>query len=195
MQITKHARQRYVERIKGITNTVERNAYITNNMERIDEHIETMFGYAQFVYRGRIGGDMSMKSFFIHQDIAFVVSENETIVTIFKINFEFPIDAKNYVINSLVRSIKELDEQIASEKEMVAIEVNKIDAEREANNLEIGVLEEKMRLLKSKNKLLEEEKTLLIQEVGTTAKEQERFAYQLFANTDYKQDIKDKDWK
>lgn len=194
MNISKHCRQRFVERIKGITNTVERNAYITNNMERIDEHIETMFSFAQFVYRGRIGGDMTIKSFYIHRDVAFVVAD-DTIVTIFKINFEFPADAKDYVINSLLIKIKELDDIIAEEKSLVQEEVAKLDNEKEKNNLEIAHLEERLRLLKAKNKLIDDEKAILSQQTAETMRQQERYAVQLFGMSCYKQDVKDKDWK
>lgn len=196
MNITKHCRSRYVERIKGITNTIERNAYITTNMERIDEHIETMFSFAKFVYRGRIGGDGSKKSFYVHQDIAFVVADtDDTIVTIFKINFEFPADAKDYVINSLISQIQELDDIIAQEKAVIQEETARLDTDKEKNSLEIADLEERVKLLKARNKHIDDEKALLLQETAETIRKQERFAIQLFSNSEYKADVKDKDWK
>ena len=107
ISITRHTLERYVERIKGVKDKNERNTYITMNRELLEGHITTMFEHAEFVFKGKIGGDGTNKNFYLLQDVAFVVSDENSIVTIFKINFEFPQEAQEFVIKCLVDKIKE----------------------------------------------------------------------------------------
>ena len=191
INITRHARERYCERIKGITDKTERNAYLTNNEELILSHINMMFSHAKFIYRGKIGGDNTTKNFYISSnDICLVVSDDNNLITIFKINFEFPQDAKDYVINSLVEHIQDLGERFTEEKEKVDSRLCDIDLEKERNDSEIKELEAKIKILKDKNTMLDMEKKTALQEVALISTQQQRYAWQLFGNSDLKSDFK-----
>lgn len=189
INVTRHARERYCERIKGIADKTERNAYITTNEEIILSHINAMFSHSKFIFRGKIGGDNTTKNFYLHQDIAMVVSDDNNLVTIFKVNFEFPNDAKFYVINSLVEHIQDLGERFTEEKEKVDSRLCDIELEKERNDSEIKELESRIKILKDKNAMLDMEKKTALQEVALISSQQQRYAWQLFGNSDYKNDI------
>lgn len=189
ISITRHALERYVERIKGVKDKNERNAYITMNRELLEGHIATMFEHAEFVFKGKIGGDGTNKNFYLLQDIAFVVSDENSIVTIFKINFEFPQEAQEFVIKCLVDKIKELDEQFIEEKIKVDEKLAEIDTKKEQNDLEIKELEARIKLLKDKNNTLDLERKNILQEVALIDTQKNRYAFQLFGNTDFKNDL------
>lgn len=189
INITRHARERYCERVKGIADKTERNAYITTNEEIILSHINSMFSHSKFIFRGKIGGDNTTKNFYLHQDIALVVSDDNNLITIFRVNFEFPSDAKFYVINSLVEHILDLEERFKEEKEKVDSRIFDIEMEKEKNEAEIKELETRIKLLKDKNTMLDMEKKTSLQEVSLISSQQQRYAWQLFGNSDYKNDI------
>lgn len=192
INITRHARERYCERIKGITDKLERNAYITNNEALILSHINNMFSHSSFIFRGKIGGDNTTKNFYLHQDIAMVVSDDNNLITIFKVNFEFPDDAKDYVIKSLVKHIQDLSEQFTEEKSKVDSKICSIELDKERNNAEIKELEDRIKILKEKNAILDMEKQTSLKEVALISTQQQRYAWQLFGNSDYKNDISKK---
>lgn len=186
VNITRHCLERYVERIKGITDKTEKNAYITNNRERLEEHINEMFSHAKFIYKGQVGADNASKNFYLLQDVGFVLSTDNNLITIFKINFDFPQDAKQYVIDSLVKHIQELEEQFKIEKEKVDEEIIQMEQQKELNNNEIKELEARIKLLKDKNTTMDMHKKTLLQETALIATQQQRYVYQLFGATELK---------
>ena len=190
LNITRHSLERYVERIKGISDKLERNTYITTNREVLEEHINTMFNNSECVYRGKVGGDNTTKNFYLASgDICLVVSDDSNLVTIFKINFEFPQEAKEYVIKTLVKSIKELEVEFAEKKKEVDESITKLEIQKEHNDIEIKELEARIKLLKDKNNACDIEKKNLLQETNLISYKQQRYAWQLFGNSDYKNDI------
>ena len=189
VNITRHCLERYVERIKGITDKTEKNAYITNNRERLEEHINTMFSNSEFVFRGKIGGDLTSKNFYLIQDIGMVLSDDNNLITIFKINFDFPEEAKLFVIDSLVKNIRELEDKFKLAKQRVDEEISLIENQKEQSDNEIRELEARIKLLKDKNTTMDMHKKTMLQETALIATQQQRYAHQLFGATSYKEDI------
>ena len=188
-QITKHACRRYVERIKGISDQRERDAYISENQTILYEHINKMFDHSEFIYRGQIGGDKTTKDFYIHQDICFVVSNDSRIITIFKIIFSFTEELNPVIREELIKKIKELKIKIEEETEKTQEERWGIDVEIDQNSKRIKELYLEIDILKSKNKMLEEEKSMKTNGICLLNSERDRIAEQLFGNTEYKKDV------
>lgn len=190
MHITKHAKQRYVERIKGINDKQERDAYISTNCEQIETDINKMFDYMKLVYSGQIGGDKTTAKFYLHQDICFVLSTDDALRTVYKINFPFPKETVKLVINGLKESIIAGNKTVCELGSVIKKENELLDFEIDRNSNEIKILEEQIDLLKSKNEMLTIEKENKSKEVKILNSEVKNYAEQLFGNTEFKQDCK-----
>lgn len=195
MNISKHARLKYVERIKEIANQQEKNQYIAQNTDMIDEHILKMFNQAKFVYRGQLGGSKTTTDYYIFQDskrsIAFVIQkEKELIITMYVINFNFPDEISKIVVNGLLDEIHKLNSNL--EKEEIEVLQKRLQLETEVDlvNEEIKILESKLKNKKEERDILEKEKQSLLNNSVVLNQELTKNALQLFGNTDYKEDIK-----
>ena len=196
MDITKHAFERYVERIIGIKDRFAMKQYLEKNRKQITEHIIKLKDYSRLIYTGQIGGDKTTKDFYVHQDIVMVTNKQQnTIITIFKLNFPYPEDAKNCVIQSLIREIEKLDLEIEEAREVNKINLEINDYEREKIKCEIITLEEKIKLLKTKDGILELERKEMLEEVVSMNKQRDQFAQHLLGKSEYKEDLKIKNKK
>jgi len=189
MNITKHARQRYVERIKGITDKLERDAYISINEEVIDSHINKMFQYAKHIYTGQIGTDKTTKKFYLNQDIAFVVSNDDAIVTIFRVDFAFPEKTKFNVINDLIEEILNGNIEVDGLKIEYDQNSKELDNELQINIQKIKQLKDEIILLEAKNDIIKSQKDIGLKEVQVVNSKIRGYAEQLFGNTSYKEDL------
>lgn len=187
--ITRHAMERYVERIKGTTDKTERNSYITKNQERITQEIDTMFSYAEFVYRGKIGSKTTSE-FYIFKDIVFVVTTEGALITIYKLNFSLPEELKETIIDNLKTHIIESGELFKAEKEKVDKALQDMEQEKQKIQNETIELNARIEALKCRKNKLEAEKDSMLAEVAVYSTQQNKYANMLFGNLEYKDDIK-----
>lgn len=195
MNISKHARIKYVERIKEIDNQQERNQYIAQNTDMIDEHILKMFDKAKFVYRGQLGGSKTTTDYYIFQDskrsIAFVVQkEKELIITLYVINFNFPEDISKIVVDGLLREIEKINDNLIIEKDKSNTQELQISTDIDLLNEEIKELEMKLKFKREMRDILDKQKQSLNNNCILLNQELTKYALQVFGNTDYKEDVK-----
>lgn len=195
MNISKHARTKYIERIKEIDNQQERNQYIAQNTDMIDEHILKMFNQAKFVFRGQLGGSKTTTDYYIFQDskrsIAFVVQkEKELIITLYVINFNFPNNISKIVIDGLLDEIDNINSSLKSEETVVSQKKLQLESEIDLVNEEIKILESKLKNKREEKSILEKEQQSLNNNCIVLNQELTKNALQLFGNTDYKEDVK-----
>ena len=195
MNISKHARLKYVERIKEITNQQEKSQYIAQNTDMIDDHIVKMFNQSKFVYRGQLGGSKTTTDYYIFQDskrsIAFVIQkEKELIITLYVINFNFPDEISKIVVNGLLDEIKKIETNITEEETKVSQQRLQLESEIDLVNEEIKILESKLKNKREEKDILEKEKQSLNNNCIVLNQELTKNALQLFGNTDYKEDVK-----
>ena len=195
MNISKHAKIKYVERIKEIDNQQERNQYIAQNADMIDEHILKMFNQAKFVYRGQLGGSKTTTDYYIFQDskrsIGFVVQkEKELIITLYLINFNFPNNISKIVIDGLLDEINSINLNLKLEETVVSQKKLQLESEIDLVNEEIKILESKLKNKREEKDILEKEKQSLNNNCIVFNQELTKYALQLFGNTEYKEDVK-----
>lgn len=195
MNISKHARMKYIERIKEIENQQERNQYIAQNTDMIDEHILKMFNQAKFVFRGQLGGNKITTDYYLFQDskrsIAFIVQkEKELIITLYIINFNFPDEISKIVVNGLLDEIHKINSKLLIEETEVSQRRLQLETEVDLINEEIKILEIKLKNKREEKDILEKEKQSLTNNCTILNQELTKYALQLFGNTDYKEDVK-----
>lgn len=140
IDVTKHCKERYVERVKGITNSFDVRNYVLTNNDRIVRDINKIFNYSEFLTEDRLGGDGSIQKFYIKDDILLVLRRDEsTIITLIKIDYGFPEKINRGIVKELLEEINSLKEDLQeSEKAILSyINVRNLEKERILNKVEL----------------------------------------------------------
>ncbi len=192
MDITNHCIRRYVERIKGINNSIEVKEYIAVNQDQIEKEINKMFTYADFVIEAQIGGDKTNKRFYIRDNVIFVVnSDDKVIITLYKIDFGFPEATNRKITKDLIEEIHNLDEQLEEKNKSVSEYVESKKLEIDTWNNEISCLEEKIKCLKRKIKVNECSIDESVQSNNVIRTQLKDYANKLCNSIEYKMDLKE----
>lgn len=185
MNITNHAKERYLERIQGITDDKTRKQYLAVNNERIEKEILDMYNYSALIYTGQLGGDKTTKDYYMNKDTALVVGGDD-IVTIYPIKFNFPEHTQSVVIKDLILAIEKLEDDIYNKQNYKTAVKQDIDCDNQEKLQEIKQLQAEIDLLnysiKANNSLLEG----IDLELKQLFTQRDKYATQLFANTDLK---------
>lgn len=188
MNITNHAKERYVERIKGKSKQ-DIKWYTNTENERIDKEILKLYEYSELIYRGQIGGDKTTKDFMLNGDICLVMDE-DCIRTIYPINFAFPEKTRLMVIDDLKKEMKELQKEITHEEIRLQEEDLIINSEISFLEMEIRNLQEEIEVRKSEIEAKQSIKQANKGELRLLKRRLDTYAEQLLGNTRYKKDIR-----
>lgn len=188
MNITNHAKERYIERLKGINNRNEIKQYLAQNEEIIENHILKLYEYSEKVFTGQIGGDKTTKDFYLNGDICLVVGD-DCIRTIYKINFAFPEHTRLMVIRDLKEEIVRLQDKIETEGVEIANKREGLDSNIAKCRREIERLQIEMFIAEDEIKVYEAQKEVLSKKLRHSNTYLQNYAEQLLGNTEYKKDI------
>lgn len=187
MDITNHAKERYIERIKGITDKQEIKRYLVAEDERIVKEINKLYEHSELIYRGQIGSDRATKDFYMNGDICLVV--DDCIRTIYHINFAFPESTRLMVINDLKNEIRRLQEKVEEENKLLQEKDLDINTSIRFLELEIKNLQEEIEVKKAEIEANEAIKKANRGNIRLLNRTLQTYAEQLLGNTQYKKDI------
>lgn len=188
MNITNHAKERYVERIKGIKDTKEIKRYIATEEDRIEREISKLYEYSELIFRGQVGGNNTTSDFRLNNDICLVVDE-ECIRTIYRINFAFPEHTRLMVIEDLKKEIRKLQPEIEEESKKLLDQDNEIDTKISHLQSEIKALQEEIEIRKTDIEMYKATKKANRRHIRQLKSTLQTYAEQLLGNTPYKKDI------
>ena len=188
MNISNHAKERYIERIKGIRSKAEIKQYLAQNEDRVEEHILKLYEYSELIFTGQVGGDKTTRDFHLNGDVCLVVGNN-CINTIYFINFAFPERTRQVVIADLKEEISKLQDEIEAETENTNMKKLEFDEKIRLVEQEIKTLKESIEIKLDEIKIYETEKNLLSKKLKQYHTCLQNYAEQLFGNTEYKKDI------
>lgn len=128
MQITKHAKERYAERIMDKSDTRDINLFITHNEEKIKTDIEKMVQYGDLLFSGRTaGGKPGANPVNVYLNGLWVVledSKSHDIITLYKIELGVDEDFDTEFVNRMVEKLnlakaeqREVEKRIATKRE------------------------------------------------------------------------------
>jgi hypothetical protein len=140
IDVTNHCKERYVERVKGITNSFDIKNYVLTNNDRIVRDINKIFNYSEFLTEDRLGGDGTIKRFYVKDDILLVLRRDESvIITLIKVDYGFPEKINRGIVKELLEEINSLKEDLQeSEKAIISyINVRNLEKERILNKVEL----------------------------------------------------------
>lgn len=191
INIKKHAKQRYIERILGITDTQDIKVALVDMDERIIDHVNKMFEHASFIYKGQIG-DNTTKNFYLVDNIVLVTDVGNTcVITLYKCSFGFGDSTDRFIIKSEIEQITALHE-----------ELNKIEVDIgefvEAKQTEISTIDAKIRATEEQIKQLRTMKSAAEGEIEAkratrtfNMKEIENRAVRICNSIEYRRDLKE----
>lgn len=145
IDLTKHCKVRYVERIKGITGDFAVQEYVIANNERIIQDVNKIFTYSDFLIEDRIGEDRLVRRFYVKDDILLVLSKDESvIVTLIKVDFGFPGKTNRNIVKDLLVEINLLKENLEESKRSIVDYINAKTLARERYLDKIQLLREQI---------------------------------------------------
>lgn len=186
---TKHFVERWVERIVGITTVKERDQYIGSNREQIIEHANTTFEYAQFIYKGQIGDNIT-RNYHIKDDIVFVTNTtDDAFITTYKVDLGFPEHLNSTVRKELLEEIAKLREEKEEIEFQILTEVEDKEHESSAITDNIKILEEQLANLKKQKEFVDLEVKNIKSKSLNTGLDLRKYTLILVNSKDYKKDL------
>lgn len=187
---TKHSLERWTERIVGITTKKERDDYIRDNREQIAEHMNKSFDYAEFIYKGQIGDNVT-RNYYIQGNMIFVMNTtDDAFITVYKVDFNFTDEINLHVAKELVREIHRL----VAEKEEVDFkileEVELKQSESEQLEIQIKILNEQAKILSDSKRTLDESVKVIKSKSRIVDLDIQKYTNQLVNSKEYREDIK-----
>ena len=193
MNITKHAKQRYVERVMGITGKQQIATAVTVSNDKINKEIENLFLESRLVFEGQVGGDKTTKEFYLHKDNELVLvldGSFDNLVTIYRINFAFPKHVRDYVIEELIKTINEFNITIDNSREEVKSRLNEIDSEIQRENDIIKHYQSLIDAAKNNVSILQQTRENTLNHSSALFTERQIYINQLLSNNEWKTDFK-----
>lgn len=186
---TNHFNQRWVERIVEITTEREMNEYISSNRDMIKEHANKTFEFAEHIYTGQIGDNIT-RNYHIKDDIVFVTNTtNDALITVYKVDLGFTEELNATVRRGLIEEIHRLaDEKDEIEFKMLE-EVEQKEFEIEAMDEQIKIMQEQIDNLKKSKEFKEQEVKQVKKDSINVGLELKRYALMLVNSKEYKEDI------
>lgn len=192
IEVSRHAIKRYVERINGPDSKeeIEINRYITLNSDMVRDKILKIYEHAKLIYRGQIGTDKITSNFFIRDDIILVVDANLTkIITLYRVDFDFPPETNRTIVKDLVAAIEE-QQELYKQAQVIMHEMNEATKhEMDKCNIEIKNLEEQLLIKRNQKKNMQDTLDSNQGGVRLISSRIENYANKLCNSLEFKKDI------
>ena len=126
--ISKHAQERYAERIMGKDEKIDVNRFILDNKDKIRTDINKMITYGELIYRGKSVSKNSKNSVLdvYLKDCWVVLADkgSELVVTLFKIDLELGDEFNKEYISKMMEKLSTAKERLEEVKLEVLNESN-----------------------------------------------------------------------
>jgi len=175
-KISEHAKKRWLELqqdLKGI----DIPRYLVDNQDKVCKDIQETFDRADKVYRGQLGFYHTTADYYLLQDNVFVYDkESDTIVTIFKVNYDLPDDLNKQAIDIFRKALdialkneQDIKSDSGVKEKRLEKEIINIDSEIKRENNLISLLEQKKQDYKSQKNQVQLDVKIAHERVKETA--------------------------
>lgn len=125
--ITMHALEKFFERVLSSNADYE---FLEKNFYQSSQYLHSFFDKAKLVYRGYLHlNDTDIKKYYIYENIVFVTSDKEAILTCYKIT-----NLNQDEINSIIKLIADIDLLVNETKNIISKSQNLIDGYHDLKN-------------------------------------------------------------
>lgn len=126
--ISKHAKERYAERIMGKEDDIDINRFITLNEDKIQTDINKMIAYGELIYSGKQtqkDGKGNVIDVFL-KDCWVVLADNKStnVITLYKIDLGLDDEFNKAYISKMMDKLNANKETLASVQQQVQTELN-----------------------------------------------------------------------
>lgn len=197
INIKRHFKMRYCQRILGMTDDKEIKQYMAMHDDQLTEWALKLWENARFIWKGQLGDNITRHFYLTGDNIILVVdTDNTCLWTLYRIDFGFPEATNRKVIKDLVAAIEGVRTQLETlqtrveklqEKNQVKIE--KLDAQIRAIDTQIAALQAKRDNILASREILENEVKLMQNEVKPLGAQLDQYATMLCNSVAYKKDI------
>lgn len=151
-EITRHAEERYVQRMMGYADKGEIGVYIAKNKELIQERINKLVEFGDLIFSGKIK-DGNHLDFYVHDTwVILLDKKKERVVTLYKVEIIKADDAFNHeFVKKMQAKIKDLSIVIKQAMENNEIEKAEFREKIENNKRRIREYETLVSELKDSN--------------------------------------------
>lgn len=189
MNISNHAYERYCKRFLGIEDCKEIKKYVTEHKDEIYKAVNEIFEDSIFIYHGKLGTE-DIAKFYLKKQIVIVINDaGDCIKTLYKIDFGFPEEINQNVIDGLTKVIFDLrvklDTEITNKWNAVSDKEKQIDL----INLDIKATEERLRYLNGQKSVINQEINVIKQSTRELETQITKHAYQLCNSLDYRKEL------
>lgn len=186
---TNHFFKRWVERVVGIKTEREINEYINKNREKIIEHANKTFEYAEFIYTGQIGDNVT-RNYYIKDSLIFVTNiSDDAFISILRVDLGFTDELNLLVTKELIKEIKRLSEEKEEINSEISEEIGMKEYEILATEDKIEILQEQINNLKKEKAFKEEEVKQIKRKSLNIGLELKKHTLTLVNSKDYKSDL------
>lgn len=180
MNLTKHSKERFIERTMGYKEEQEIAQYLTLNEKIVTERMMKLFESSEKIYRGKMKDYESADTYLNKNGWVFIVDyKKDCIVTVYQVDLKVDDEELNRIfcqkmINK-INTIKQAAEE-ASFKSLESVENNKyeiklIEEQIKTYNAMIENLNKRKKILMDENQLLQREVTLKEAELKQTVED------------------------
>ncbi len=124
--ITKHAKERYAERIMEKTDSRDINLFISQNEDKIRGDIEKMIQYGTLLYTGKTTcGKQGTNPVNVYQNDLWVVledSKTHDVITLYKIDLGLDDEFNKMFLNRMLEKLAQVNEEKDSIQQTVNVE-------------------------------------------------------------------------
>lgn len=175
-KISEHAKKRWLERQQNLKG-IDIPRYLVDNQDKVCKDIQETFNRADRVYRGQLGFYHTTADYYLLQDNVFVYDkESDTIVTIFKVNYDLPdglnkqaIDIFRKALDIALKTEQDIKSDSGVKEKRLEKEIINIDSEIKRENNIISLLEQKKQDYKSQKNRVQLDVKIAHERVKETA--------------------------
>lgn len=126
--ISKHASERYAERIMGKEGNLDVNRFITLNEEKIQTDINKLINYGELIYQGKQtqkDGKSNMIDVYLNNCwVVLADSRTKNVITLYKIDLGFDEEFNKLYVSKMTEKLNAYKEVLANTKQQVQTESN-----------------------------------------------------------------------
>lgn len=187
---TKHARERYASRIKGVEkNAIKSN--VTMYGAEYEKDLNKMYDNSRLIYTGKFQNHNEC-NYRLADDIILVVDKQEqNLITLYRVDFNFTKKINKSILQDLVQELNEREEAWLSEKAKAEETNNGLDNEKALLELNIEAKTQELKDLQERLKALNEYmKTTNADEINAKEK-MDDIARKIVYSIDYKKSMQE----
>jgi hypothetical protein len=125
INISNHAAMRYAERIADRDSLVDINIYVQQNLEKIEEDINTMLKHSELIYRGKTGKDKGITDVYLSGTwVILVDTAKNKVITLYKVDFGVGEDFNKQYIQRVLERMNKHKQELEDKKEQIATQRN-----------------------------------------------------------------------